>query len=119
MNINEVDEALTYFGNVVRMRPKNVKGWIALLKCLFDAAYITDGVEYAQFAYEQTDGKPIFLFYKSMFLFTNGQNKEATLVLESAIHLNPRLLKKCVQMNPALLNYKQVIDVISRYKKKP
>ena len=118
MQLNDTDEALTYFGNVVRIRPKNVKGWTAILNCLLHAAYINDGVEYAQFAYEQTDGKPIFLYYKCMFLFTNGQYKEATLLLEKAIQINPRQLKKFIQMNPALLKYRQVIDVIARYKKK-
>lgn len=119
LHLNDVDEALTYFGNVVRMRPKNVKGWIEILKCLLHATYINDGVEYAQFAYEQTDYKPIFLFYKSMFLFTNGKFKEGTLVLEDGMSINPKLLKKFLQMNPALLNYKQVVDAIAKYKKKP
>lgn len=119
LQLNDTDEALAYFGNVVRMRPKNVKGWTELLKCLLHSSYIDDGVEYAQFAYEQTDGKPIFLFYKCMFLYTNGKFKEATILLETAMQINPRLLKKFLQMNPSLLNYKQVVDAIAKHKKKP
>jgi tetratricopeptide (TPR) repeat protein len=118
LQLNNIDEALTHFGNVVRLRPKNVNGWTELLKCLLHAQYITEGIEYAQFAYEQTDGKPIFLFYQSMFLYANGQHKEATIMLENGMHANPKLLKKFIQLNPAILKHRQVVDVIARYKSK-
>jgi tetratricopeptide (TPR) repeat protein len=118
LQLNNIDEALTHFGNVVRLRPKNINGWTELLKCLLHAEYLTEGIEYAQFAYEQTDNKPIFLFYQSMFLFANGQYKEATIMLENGMHANPKLLKKFIQLNPAILKHRQVVDVIARYKTK-
>ncbi len=118
LQLNNVDEALACFGNVVRIRPKNINGWTELLKCLLHASYLTEGIEYAQFAYEQTDGKPIFLFYQSMFLFADGKFKEATLLLENGMEANPKLLKKFIQINPSILKHRQVVEVIARYKKK-
>jgi tetratricopeptide (TPR) repeat protein len=118
MQMNNIDEALACFGNVVRMRPKNISGWTELLKCLLHADFFIEGIEYAQFAYEQTDGKTIFLFYKSMFLFADGQSKEAVLQLENAMTENPKLIKKFIQLDPRILKHRQVVEIIARYKKK-
>ena len=118
MQLNNVDEAITFFGNVVRVRPKNINGWIELLKCMYNAAMYEDGIEYAQFALEQTDGKPIFLFYKSMFLFAEGKFKEALLYLENGMAANPKLIKKFIEINPSILQHQQVVELVARYKKR-
>ena len=118
MQMNNIDEALTCFGNVVRIRPKNINGWTELLKCLLHADFFTEGIEYAQFAYEQTYGKTIFLFYESMYLFANGQSKEAALQLENAMAENPKLIKKFIQLDPRILKHRQVVEIIARYKKR-
>jgi tetratricopeptide (TPR) repeat protein len=118
MHLNNVDEAITYFGNVVRVRPKNINGWIELLKCLYNADMFVEGIEYADFALEQTDGKPIFLFYKSMFLYAEGKFKEALLFLENGMAANPKLIKKFIELNPSILQHQQVVEIIARYKKK-
>ena len=118
MELNKLDDAITYFGNVVRVRPKNVNGWTELLKCLYKAEMFEDALEYAAFAFEQTDGKPIFLYYKSAVLFAMGKSKEALLHLETAMNRNPKLVKKFIGINPALLQQQQVVDVIARYKKR-
>ncbi|MEQ1553775.1 MAG: tetratricopeptide repeat protein [Ferruginibacter sp.] len=118
LQLNNIDEALACFGNVVRMRPKNISGWTELLKCLLQAEFFDEGIEYAEFAYEQTDHKPIFIFFLSIFLLANGQLKEATIQLENGMQANPKLLKKYIQLNPAVLKYQAIVEIISRYKKK-
>ena len=118
MQMSNIDEALTCFGNVVRIRPKNINGWTELLKCLLHAEFHAEGIEYAQFAFDQTDGKPIFLFYKSMFLFAAGRSKEAATVLESAMVANPRLIKKFIDLDPSILGHRQVVEIVARYKKR-
>jgi tetratricopeptide (TPR) repeat protein len=117
MQIDDLDEALACFGNVVRIRPKNVAGWTELLKCLLQAGLFAEGTEYAQFAYEQTDRKPIFLFYKSMFNFENGNFKEAMLDLENGMAVNPKLIKKFIELNPSVLQHRQVVEIIAKHKK--
>ncbi len=117
MQLSNIDEALTCFGNVVRMRPKNVNGWTELLKCLLQGDFFAEGIEYAQFAFEQTDRKPLFLFYKSMFLFSSGKSKEAAIELENAMAANPKLIKKFIDLDPSILSNRQVVEILARYKK--
>jgi tetratricopeptide (TPR) repeat protein len=118
MELNKLEDAITYFGNVVRVRPKNINGWIELLKCLYKAEMFGDALEYARFAFEQTDGKPIFLFYQSAVLYAMGRSKEALLQLELGMEKNPKLIKKFIELNPAILQNQQVVDVIARFKKR-
>ena len=118
MELNKLDDAITYFGNVVRVRPKNINGWLELLKCLYQAEMFDDALEYTGFAFEQTDGKPIFLFYQSAVLFAMGKSKEALLMLEQGMQRNPRLVKKFIELNPAILQNQQVVDIIARFKKR-
>lgn len=118
MELGKLDDAITYFGNVVRVRPKNLNGWIELLKCLYKAELFDEALEYAGFAFEQTDGKPIFLFYKSIVYYAMGRSKEALLQLEAGMERNPKLIKKFIELNPAILQNQQVVDIIARFKKR-
>ncbi len=118
MQMGKLEDAVSYLGNVVRVRPKNINGWIELLKCLYKAELWEEGLEYASFAWEQTDHKPVFLFYKAALLFASGKSKEAMLQLEEGMQHNPKLVKKLIELNPALLQNQQVVDVIARFKKK-
>jgi hypothetical protein len=79
---------------------------------------LEEALEYAGFAFEQTDCKPIFLFYKSAVLYGMGRSKEAFLNLEAGMNRNPKLVKKFIEINPSILQVQQVVDIIARYKKK-
>jgi tetratricopeptide (TPR) repeat protein len=118
MELGNIDEAITYLGNVVRVRPKNINGWIDLLKCMYKGGLFTEGIEYATFAYEQTDAKPVFLYYKSMFLFAAGKSKEALIQLENGLAVSPKLIKKFIELNPSILQQQPIVELIARYKKK-
>jgi tetratricopeptide (TPR) repeat protein len=117
LQLGHIDEAVTYLGNVVRVRPKNATGWIELLNCLYQGELFEEGLDYAAFAFEQTDGKPIFIYFKSAFLFAIGKPKEALLYLETALKASPRLLKQFIEINPALLQQQQVVELLARHKK--
>lgn len=117
LQLNNTEDAITYLGNVVRVRPRNMNGWLELLRCLFVAGMYEEGCEYADFALEQTDKKPIFVYYKSMFLFAYGKAKEGLLHLEAAMNINPKLVKKFIELNPSILQHPQVVELIARYKK--
>ena len=77
-----------------------------------------EDLEYAGFAFEQTDGKPIFILYKSAIIYAMGKSKEALLNLETGMNRNPRLVKKFIEINPSILQVQQVVDVIARFKKR-
>ena len=117
MHLGNTEDAVSYFGNAVRMRPKNINGWTSLLNCLYNANYLEDALEYSIYAYNNTDNKPVFIFYKSAILFAMGKSKEAKLVLEEGMSKNPKLIKKFIEINPSLLRNQLVVDVIAKFRK--
>lgn len=118
MQLGKLEEAITYLGNVIRIRPRNIGGWTEFLRCLYMAGMFEEGLEYAALAFEQTDGKPIFLFYNSLFLYETGKVKEAVLYLEKAMTVSPKGIKEIIDISPSLLQDQQVVEVIARFKKK-
>jgi hypothetical protein len=53
-----------------------------------------------------------------MFLFGDGQSKEAAIQLENAMSVNPKLIKKFIQLDPRILKHRQVVEIIAKYKKR-
>jgi len=117
LELHNYEDAITYLGNVVRVRPKNINGWIELLNCFHQAELYDDGFEYAAIAFEQTGSKIIFVYYQSAFLFASGQSKQALIYLENALHVNPKLVKHFIELNPSILQNQLVVDLLAKYKK--
>jgi len=117
MQLGLFKEAVQYFSNVVRIRPRNATGWESLIRCLYKAKYFEEAIEQTDAALKITNGKPLFIFYKASALFSLGKTKEAVLQLEDAMRHSPKLLKKFVELNPAILQNQQVVDVIARFKR--
>lgn len=117
MNLDKYKDAIVYFGAVVKHKPKSVTGWEALLRCLIKADLLEEAYSQCMVAHAATGYKPIFYFYASTLLFALGKSKEALLKLETAMDKAPKLLKKFMELNPAILQNNQVVDIIARYKK--
>lgn len=117
MSLGLYKDAIQYFSNVVRIRPKNAAGWEALIRCLYKAAYFEEALEQTLSAEKMTNGKPLFAFYKAAVLFGSGKTKEAILQLELAMGKSPRLLKKFIELNPSILQNQLVVDVLARFKR--
>jgi len=117
MQLGLFKDAVQYFLQVVGTRPRNTGGWEALIRCLYKAAYFEEGLEQAEAALKVTNRKPLFLFYRASLLFASGKTKEAILQLEEAMTLAPRLLRKFVELNPAILQNQLVVDVLARFKR--
>jgi tetratricopeptide (TPR) repeat protein len=117
MQMGEFKEAIQYFSNVVAQRPKNISSWEALIRCLYIGEYYDEAVEQVDAAIRHTDNKPIFTFYLSAIYFAMGRSKEGLVQLENGMSKAPRLLKKLVDLNPAILQHQQVVDLVARYKK--
>ncbi len=115
--LDRIEDAINCLSNVVRVRPKSIQGWTELLNCLYQATLFEDMLEYAGLALEQTDGKPLFIFYKSAAFFALGKSKEALLLLELGMEKSPKLVKKFIEINRSILQNQQVVDVIARFKK--
>jgi hypothetical protein len=65
-----------------------------------------------------TNSKPIFIYYKTDFLFALVKSKEAIIQLELAMDRNAKLIKKFIELSPSLLQNQSVVDVIARLKKR-
>jgi tetratricopeptide (TPR) repeat protein len=117
MNLGHYKEAIQYFSLVVKQRPRNVNGWEALIKCLYQKELFEEACTQCLAALQATEGKPVFLFYYAAVLIGAGKWKEALLQLEHAMERAPKLLKKFVELNPAILQNNQVVDIIARHKK--
>ena len=114
----KIKDAVIYFSNVVRVRPKNASGWEALIRCLVKAEYYEEAAEQTLNAMEATSGKPLFQYYHSAILFAVGKSKEGLLQLEKALQLNTKVLKKFIELQPQMLHNPSVVDLIMKYKSK-
>ena len=117
MQLKLFKEAIQYFGNVVRSRPKSIAGWEALIRCLFKAEFYEEALEQCVAALKITEGKPLFIYYFTACLFALKKSKEALLQLEKAMEISPRQVKKLIDLHPAILQNQQVVDLIARFKK--
>jgi tetratricopeptide (TPR) repeat protein len=117
MQLGEFKEAIQFFSNVVRIRPRNISSWEALIRCLYNAEFFEEALEQVETAIRITGGKPLFIFYLSAVNFALGRSREGLLQLENAMSKAPRLLKKLLELNPVILQYQPVVDIIARYKK--
>jgi tetratricopeptide (TPR) repeat protein len=118
MQLGNFRDAIQYFTNVVRIRPKNVSGWDALIRCLYIGGFYEEALEQTYTAIRVTNGKAVFIFYSSAILFALGKTKEGLVQLEKAMSKSSKLLKKLIELNPVILQYQSVVDVIARYKRK-
>ncbi|HXS56868.1 MAG TPA: tetratricopeptide repeat protein [Hanamia sp.] len=112
----KIKDAVIHFTQFIKARPKNVKGWKELIRCLYDAEYFEEALEQVYNAQKSTDNKPLFTFYKSAILFELGKSKEALLQLQLGIQAAPALIKQFIELNPSLLQHPAVSDMISHFK---
>ncbi|HUS01543.1 MAG TPA: tetratricopeptide repeat protein [Chitinophagaceae bacterium] len=116
VQLDKTKDAIIYFSNFIKARPKNIKGWKELIKCLYDAHFYEEALEQVYNALKNTTNKPLLLFYKSAILFAMGRSKEALLALEVAMERSPKTIKQLVELEPSLLQHQQVILLVAKYK---
>lgn len=114
----KLKEAIQYFLNVIKVRPKNVSGYDALIRTLVKADELEEALYHAQNAENQLIGNALFIYYKSAVLFLSGKPKEALIQLEKGLKENPRLFNKMSDLVPGLMQRQQVVELLSRYIRK-
>ncbi|MER3465286.1 MAG: hypothetical protein C4329_13620 [Chitinophagaceae bacterium] len=118
LQLGLLKEAVQYFSIVVRTKPKNIAGWEALIRCLYKAEYYQEAKQQIIAALEMTNNRSVFYYYLSAVLLAMGKSKEGLLYLEQAMQQAPKKIKKLIDLNPAVLQNPQVVDIIARHKKK-
>lgn len=117
MELGLTNEAVQYLMNVVRIRPKSVIGWEALFRCLYQAEFFEEMLLQVEQSEQVLGTRPALRYYKTAANFALGRMKEALILLEASLIDSPKNLKKLIQLNPALLQYPQVADLIVKYKR--
>lgn len=115
--LNELKEAIQFLSIAVRVRPRNISAWEALIRCLYAAQFYSEAKQQSLTALEHTNNKTIFLYYLSAILFAMNKPKEAILYLQKALASSTKQLKKFVQLNPSILQNPSVVDLIAQYKR--
>ena len=116
MNLDRVKDAVIHLTQFIKMRPRNVKGWKNLIKCLYDAEFFEEALGQVKAALDNTNEKPLFIFYKSAILFELGKSKEALLQLNLAMREAPSMAKQFIELNPSILQNNAVAELLSSYK---
>lgn len=116
VQLNKTKDAIIYFSNFIKARPKNIKGWKELINCLYDAGFYEEALQQVHNALKNTTNKPLLIFYKTAVLFAMGRSKEALLLLELAMEKSPKMIKQLVELEPSLLQNHHVISLIAKYK---
>ncbi|MCZ2459636.1 MAG: tetratricopeptide repeat protein [Chitinophagales bacterium] len=118
MNSGLHKDAIQYFSQAVRLRPRHASGWEALIRCLYNTEYFEEALEQVDAALGYTQEKPFFFFYKSAVLFALHRPSEALVQLEKAMEKAPKMLKKLIELNPSILQDSRVVDLLVRFKRK-
>jgi tetratricopeptide (TPR) repeat protein len=118
LQVEAFKEAVQYFSTAVRVRPKNMAGWEALIRCLYFGGFYSEARQQSLAALQHTNGKPLFLYYLSVNLFALNKSKDAIFYLDKAMQAAPKSIKKFISLNPSLLQNPKVVDVIAQYKRK-
>jgi len=117
MNLGQNKEAAFYFGTVVKNKPKQIAGWEYLIRCLIANEQLDAALEQTELAYMSTQGKILFIYYRSAILFMMHKNNDALLQLEMALSKSTKWLKKFMKLYPEITQDQKVIDIISKFKK--
>lgn len=118
IQLERTKDAVMHLGQFIKMRPRNEKGWKNLIKCLYDGGYYEEAYEQVLAAQENTNHKPLFIYYKSAILFELGKSKEALLQLQNAINIAPAMVKLFIEINPSILQNPTVAALIASCKPK-
>ena len=104
--------------NAVRTRPKSAVTWQTLLKGLYVSGFMEEALVQLSIAEEKAGRKPIFMYYRAAILIAMGKTKEGLLHLETALQQAPKIVKKLVELDPAVLQHVSVVDLIAQYRRK-
>ena len=115
---DRIKDAVIHFSAFIKSRPRNVKGWKELIKCLYNAGYFQEALEQTENALANTNYKPIFIYYQAAVLFALAKSKDALLYLESALKIAPALVKQFINLNPSLFQHTSIVDLIAKYKQR-
>ena len=117
MQLENYKDAVHHFSMTVRKKPKSVRGWKALITCLYQSKHFDEAIQQCNVALKVTEEKPLINFLYSGILFAAGKSRDGLLQLETGLKKSPALVKTFIELNPSILQNPLVVDLLARYRK--
>jgi tetratricopeptide (TPR) repeat protein len=117
LQLAQFREAVQYFGIVVKNKPKQIIGWEYLIRCLVSNEQLEEALVQTEMAYNATQGKTIFIYYRSAILFMMNKSSEGLLQLEMALSKSTKWLNKFIKFYPEVVQDAKVMSLLSQFKK--
>jgi tetratricopeptide (TPR) repeat protein len=118
VKLGKPKEAVHYFLSVVSAKPRNIKGWEALIRVLFNSGSYTEAAKQLQAARLRLGEKPMLNYYESAILLATGKIKEGMQLLEKSIEKYPKQLRAFLKLYPSAVKYNQVVELILKLKRR-
>ena len=118
MKLGKHKDAVHFFLTVVQAKPKNIKGWEALVRSLFEAGQFTEAEKQLHHAKLKLGDKPILSFYESAVLLALGKTKQGFELLEKTIDAHPKQLKLFLKLYPSSVKFPQVVELLLKSKRR-
>jgi len=118
LKLGKHKEAIHHFMMAVNAKPRNLKGWEALIRVLFDEGQYQEADKQLQLSRLKLGDKPILSFYETAILLATGKVKEGLALLETAIEKAPKQLKSFLKLYPSAVQYTQVVELILKWKRR-
>jgi tetratricopeptide (TPR) repeat protein len=118
VKVGKIRDAVHYFLSAVQSKPRNLKGWEALIRTLFESHQYAEAQKHLHAARFKLGEKPILAYYESAILINLGKTQEGFLLLEKALETNHRQLKRFLRIFPAAVKHPQVVELILKYKRR-
>lgn len=118
MKLGKHKEAVHYFLTVVQSKPRNLKGWEALVRSLFEAGQFTEAAKQIQQARIRVGDKPVLDFYESAVLLAEGKTSLGFTLLEKTVEAHPKQLKLFLKLYPSAVKFPQVVEILLKSKRR-
>jgi tetratricopeptide (TPR) repeat protein len=118
IKLGKPKEAVHYFLSVVSAKPRNIKGWEALIRVLFHSGSFAEAAKQLQAARLRLGDKPILDYYESAIFLATRKLKDGMQLLEKCIEKSPKQLRNFLKLYPSAVKYNQVVELILRLKRR-
>jgi tetratricopeptide (TPR) repeat protein len=118
MKLGKYKDAVHYFLTVVQSKPRNLKGWEALIRSLFEAGQFAEAEKQIQQARLRIGEKPVFDFYESAVLLAEGKTSLGFNLLDKTIEAYPKQLKLFLKLYPSAVKFPQVVEMLLKSKRR-
>lgn len=118
MEMESIKEALTCFINAVQIRPDLKSTWMALIKALYQGAYLDEAQAQIKVAEQHCGYKVEFIYFKAVILLAKGKTKDAVIHLEEALLENASKKSTLKLIEKEIMHHPVFAEVLLRYKKR-